>query len=96
MVAALDGQDGCPRPLEGFQDLGMLVSYIPLALRVSLGIDSETVGLFKQLYSRRARVCLLLAVEDVVGWLQARIARAAKGCKKWTVSLNNGARIWAL
>ena len=31
MVAALDGQDGCPRPLEGFQDLGMLVSYIPLA-----------------------------------------------------------------
>ena len=31
MVAALDGQDGCPRPLEGFQDLGMLVSYSPLA-----------------------------------------------------------------
>ena len=94
MVAALDGQDGCPRPLEGFQDLGMLVSYSPLAHES--GIASETVGLFKQLYSRRARVCLLLAVEDVVGWLQARIARAAKGCKKWTVSLNNGARIWAL
>ena len=45
MVAALDGQDGCPRPLEGFQDLGMLVSYSPLAQISSTRVKAKDKSL---------------------------------------------------